>query len=108
MSENKGTTLTISADDVKQYLELAEASEKSLEDIQDAFRHMLAETIEHPFRSALPEPLGVLLGYLETLPYVDCDLLPDNAREIVKGWLLHSAVMLTFVRSYYEVMSTQA
>ena len=108
MSGNKGTTLTISADDAKVYLELAEASEKSLEHIQDAFREMLAETIEHPFRSALPETLGALLDYLAIQPYVDCDLVPDDAKGVVKGWLLHSAVMLTFVRSYYDVMSTEA
>lgn len=108
MRENKGSTLTISSDEAEQYLELAQASDKSLEDVQDAFRHMLSETVEHPFRDTLPETLRELLAYLETLPLVDLDLLPDDAKGIVKGWLLHSAVMLTFVSSYYEVMSAEA
>lgn len=108
MQQDEGLTLTITSDEAEGYLELAEASDKSLEDVQDAFRQILAETVEHPFRDTLPENLGGLLDYLETLPYVDCDLLPDGAKGVIKGWLLHSAVMLTLVSSYYQVMSAEA
>ncbi len=108
MRQDEGLTLTITSDEAEGYLELGEASDKSLEDVQDAFRQMLEEAVEHPFRSTLPGNLGELLDYLEALPLVDHDLLPDDAKGVIKGWLLHSAVMLTLVSSYYEVMSAEA
>lgn len=108
MRQDEALTLTITSDEAEGYLELAEASDKSLEDVQDAFRQMLAETVGHPFRDTLPENLEGLLDYLEMLPRVDCELLPDNAKGVIKGWLLHSAVLLTLVSSYYEVMSAEA
>jgi hypothetical protein len=108
MQEDEGITLNISRDDAKEYLQLAEASDKSLEDVHDTFRYMLEEALEHPFRDTLPETLGEMLGYLETLPEVDCDSLPSDARGVVKGWLIHSAFMLAFVTGYYDTMSAEA
>lgn len=108
MQEDEGITLGFSSDDAKEYLELAQVSDKSLEDIHDAFHHMLEEAVQHPFRDTLPETLRELLAYLEMLPQVDCELLPDNTKGVIKGWLLHSAVLLSLVSSYYEVMSAEA
>jgi hypothetical protein len=108
MQEDEGITLNISRDDAREYLQLAKASDKSLEDVHDSFRYMLGEALEHPFRDTLPETLAELLGYLETLPEVDCDSLPDDAKGVVKGWLIHSAFMLAFVTGYYDTMSAEA
>ncbi len=108
MEEDKGITLAFTRDDAQQYIELAKVSDKSLEDAQDIFRDMLKEAVEHPFRDTLPENLEGLLSHLETLPYVDCELLPNNSKGVIKGWLLHSAVLLALVSSYYEVMSAEA
>ncbi len=69
---------------------------------------MLQEAAEHPYRDMLTEPMRDLLTYLEALPEVDCNLLPVEAREIVKGWLLQHGVMLAFVVGYYAAMSEEA
>jgi hypothetical protein len=105
---NDGMTLEITTSEAVQYAELAQASDKTLPEVYDGFRTMLREAAEHPYRDMLTEPMRDLLTYLEALPQVDCDLLPVEAREIVKGWLLQHGVMLAFVSSYYEVMSAEA
>jgi hypothetical protein len=105
---NDGMALEITTGQAAEYLQLANATDKTLSEVYSSFREMLKATAEHPFRSTLTLPLEELLTYLEALPKVDCDLLPVEAREVVKGWLIHNGVMLAFVSSYYEVMSAEA
>jgi hypothetical protein len=101
-------TLEMTTNEAVQYAELAQASDKTLSEVYDGFRTMLREAAEHPYRDMLTEQMRDLLTYLEALPEVDCDLLPVEAREVVKGWLIHSAFMLAFVTGYYETMSADA
>jgi hypothetical protein len=105
---NDGMTLEMTTDEAAEYLQLADATDKTLAEIHSSFREMLRATAEHPFRSTLTPALEELLTYLEALPQVDCAALPAEAREVVKGWLVHNGVMLAFVSSYYEVMSAEA
>lgn len=91
-----------------ELLELPDHSDKTLPEIQGAFRAMLQEAAEHPFRSQLTPQLKELLAYLESLPEVDCAALPAEAYGAVKGWLMQSGVMVGFISGYYDVMSAEA
>lgn len=101
-------TLEMTTDQAAYFAELADHSPKTLQEVHDAFREMLAEVVEHPFRSQLTRQLEELLTGLELLPQVDCEALPEFARGTVKGWLIQNGVMVGFIKGYYDVMSADA
>ena len=101
-------TLAFSRDEAENYAELATASHMTLDEVQNGFRGVLKENTAHSFRQTLTPMLEELLGYLEELPEIDCEALPKDAHEVVKGWLIHHGVLLELISGYYAGMSEEA